>query len=139
MNNLNEFINDVIALRQAQRDYMADRGNDELGRKVAAAADKVDESLQWVNWHRVDAFDAVSSERVYQDVMTASAERPDMVDDLRMGDYLTAIDVNLQRAKDSWYSSYEPFPITMEFVRKIGALAVKAGEQFAMPFRETGK
>lgn len=35
----------VVALRRAQRAYLADRGNEELGAAVARAADYVDEVL----------------------------------------------------------------------------------------------
>lgn len=36
----------VVALRRAQRAYLADRGNEELGAAVARAADYVDEVLR---------------------------------------------------------------------------------------------
>ncbi len=36
----------VIKLRNAQRAYMADRGNDVLGRKVAEAAKEVDALIE---------------------------------------------------------------------------------------------
>jgi uncharacterized protein (DUF2384 family) len=34
------------ALRSAQRRYMADRGNDDLGRRVARAAKDLDKAIQ---------------------------------------------------------------------------------------------
>lgn len=80
-------------------------------------------------------FAAIIGERHYQDRMTARSDRPDMVEEMSMGDILTAMSVNLRRAEALWYSNAKPHQEAMEFVRKVAGLAVKAGEQFGMPFR----
>lgn len=79
---------------------------------------------------------AVKSERVFQDVMSGTDLRPDMLETMSMGDLLGAIDVNINKAKNIWYNEAPPYPETMNMLRKVAALAVKAGEQFGMPDRQ---
>ena len=42
----NDLLRAAKKLRQAQRNYMADRGNQELGKAVALAATKLDEAIE---------------------------------------------------------------------------------------------
>lgn len=85
---------------------------------------------------RKEVYAAIDSERDYQDEMTASMDRPDMIVDLHMGDILTAIQHNLNRAIQTWYEGSEPHVESMHYLRKIAGLCVKAGEKHGMPVRE---
>jgi hypothetical protein len=76
--------------------------------------------------NRQDVYRALASERKFQDEQT----------DLSMGDLLIAMEVNLRKAQAAWYRDAAPYRATMDFVRKVGGLAVKAGEQFGIPSRE---
>ena len=80
-------------------------------------------------------FMAIKTERDYQDKMTANPERPDMIDDLHIGDTLAAITYNLNKAHDAWYKGSVPHLDTLEYLRNIAALCVKAGETYGMPAR----
>lgn len=74
-------------------------------------------------------------ERAYQDAMSASPERPDMIERLPLPGVLCAIHVALNQAMSAWYTGAEPHSDAMHFVRKIGGLSVQAGENFGMPPR----
>jgi len=84
---------------------------------------------------REDVYKILDGERDYQDRLSADAIRPDIIEDFHLGDNLTAMQYNLNKAIDAWYKEPTPYKDTMEFVRKIGALCVKAGENFGMPSR----
>jgi hypothetical protein len=77
---------------------------------------------------------AIDSERDYQDRMTASDDRPDMVE-IGLGETLLAMEHALAEARTAWYYGHAPHPDAMNFVRKVAGLAVKAGEMFGMPER----
>jgi hypothetical protein len=85
---------------------------------------------------RIDVYSAIDGERRFQDYQSSLEERPDMVPEMSMGDLLLAMEENLERARCAWYADANPYPTTMEFVRKGVALGVKAGEQFGMPRRK---
>lgn len=84
---------------------------------------------------REKVFDAIDGEREFQDEQCARPDRPSMRSDLSMGDYLLAMEENLNRAKRAWYSGHQPYTDTMAYVRKVCALGVSAGEKFGMPER----
>lgn len=77
---------------------------------------------------------AVKSERVFQDMAVADPNNPVMIE-LQMGSILAAIQLNLNKALQAWYSDSEPYPKTTELLRKIAALSFQAGEKWGMPDR----
>ena len=83
---------------------------------------------------RDDVYRVIDSERDFQDEMTARDSNPEFVD-MSMGDILLAIRHNLGLAESSWYPNAEPFEVSMEYLRKIAALSVKAGEKYGMKER----
>jgi hypothetical protein len=83
---------------------------------------------------RIDVYAAIDSERGYQDFMTSRDDRPDMVD-ISVAGILLAMEECLKRARDQWYRGHGTHYQTMEQVRKIAGLAVKAGEQLGMSYR----
>jgi hypothetical protein len=78
-----------------------------------------------------EVFEAVLSERQYQDRETLKESRPDMID-MNMGDILLAIEENASKARKTWYYDSEPYQETIEYLRKIAALCFKAGEKYGM-------
>lgn len=85
---------------------------------------------------RNEVYKAISSERDYQDEMSKKPYRPDMIEDMHIGDILSAITYNLNQANAAWYKGSVPHTESVMFLRKIAALCVKAGEIYGMPFRE---
>lgn len=85
---------------------------------------------------REEIYKAIDSEREYQDKMSLSKYHPDMIEDMHLGDILSAINYNFGVAQSWWYSEAEPYEKSMEYIRKIAGLCVKAGEQFGMKKRE---
>ncbi len=84
---------------------------------------------------RIEVYYAIDSERDFQDEMTKRSDRPDMIDDLHVGDTITAIRYNLDKATSEWYKGAVPHQNTLEYFRKIASLCVKAGETYGMPKR----
>lgn len=80
----------------------------------------------------IAVFDAIYMERKFQAV--ADPDNAVMID-LQMGSTLAAIQLNLNKALQSWYSDSAPYQNTMHLLRKIGALCVQAGEKWGMPYR----
>lgn len=81
---------------------------------------------------RQEVYATIDSERDYQDRMIADLSRPDMRPDLHVGDTLTAIQYNLDKAVEAWYKGADPHIEAMEFVRKIAGLCVQVGERYQM-------
>ncbi len=90
----------------------------------------------WLEEVEHEVYDAVDSERKFQDKMTADLTRPDMIEDFHLGDALSAIQYNLRKAEEAWYISAKPHTDAMKYLRKIAALCVKQGEKEGMPKRE---
>jgi hypothetical protein len=81
---------------------------------------------------RERAYQCIDGERDYQDAMSASADRPDMVEEMTMGELILATEHALAEARRAWYSDAKPYPATLEYLRKVGGLTVKAMEQFGV-------
>ena len=84
---------------------------------------------------QVEVVDVVLDERDYQDEMTANPDRPDMID-LSFAATMFAIEHNLDEIRDVWYTDAAPYQKSMEYVRKIAALCIRAGEKYGMPGRQ---
>jgi len=87
--------------------------------------------------NRKDVYAAIDTERDFQIEMSKNPHRPDMVSQLSMGDTITAIQFNLRKVTNAWYREAAPYPCSMDFIRKIAALCVQAGENHGMAPRET--
>lgn len=85
---------------------------------------------------REDVYKAIDTERDYQDAQSARDDRPDMVDDLPFPGILLAMEHCLNTARATWYYDAAPYQDTMNLVRKVAGLAVKAGEKYGMPNRD---
>ena len=87
------------------------------------------QSEQWLN-----VLQAIKTERLFQDLAVADPSNPVMID-LQMGSTLAAIQLNLNKALAAWYSDSQPYPATMNLLRKVAALCIQAGEKWGMPPR----
>jgi hypothetical protein len=85
---------------------------------------------------RETVFEALSGERSYQEAITQSADRPDMLQEMSMGDYIAAMEHNLAEARRVWYSDSKPYLETNDFIRKVGGLTVAAMERFGVVYRQ---
>jgi hypothetical protein len=81
---------------------------------------------------RSQVYQAIDSERQFQDIMSYSPLRPDMVPEMTMGEIIAAMEHNLAEARRAWYTDSKPYPQTTEYLRKVSGLAVKAMEQFGV-------
>lgn len=86
--------------------------------------------------NRQEILNIVSQERDYQEAETKKIERPDMIENFGMGDTLSAIQYNLDKARENWYIEAKPYPNTTSYLRKVAALCVKAGEAYGMTERK---
>jgi len=82
------------------------------------------------------AVEAVRGERKFQLSLSKSDHFPNMVKKLSVGDTITAIDLNLMKAKAAWYIGSNDHPDAMKYLRKIAALCIQAGENYNFPERE---
>lgn len=85
--------------------------------------------------NRLEIYDAIDTERAYQNKGINDENRPDMIADLHVGDTLTAIRVNLNKAEEAWYIGSKPHQETLEYLRKVAGLCVQLGEIYGMPKR----
>jgi hypothetical protein len=88
------------------------------------------------NMERKELYKAIDTERQFQIDMTAKESRPDMIEDLHVGDTLSAIQYNLDLARKAWYHGSTPHQGAMDYLRKIAGLCVQAGEKNGMPNRD---
>lgn len=84
---------------------------------------------------RSDVFNIINTEREYQ-LKFEDKENSHIVSSLNMGGILTAIQHNLNKAQNEWYNEKDPYVKTSDFLRKIAALCVKAGEDYGMTERK---
>jgi hypothetical protein len=84
---------------------------------------------------RKDVLDTISDERDFQEEML-SAGRADMRPELQLGSVIAAMEHNLAEARAAWYKGSGNNPEAMDYIRKVTALGVQAGESFGMPARK---
>lgn len=84
---------------------------------------------------RAKVYGAINSEREYQDAMTASSARPDMIEDFHVGDGLSAIEHLVGEARREWYKGAAPHGPAMDLLRKVAGVIVKLGETYRLPYR----
>lgn len=93
--------------------------------------------------HMQDVFDVIREERQYQDQHATPFENPNpflpsnhIRLELSVGETILAMEHNLEKAKRAWYHNDEPdYRNAMNYIRKVAALSVLAGETFGMPRR----
>jgi len=67
--------------------------------------------------------------------MSKNKYRPDIIKDFHLGDALSAIQHNLNKAHETWYKGSDPHTNTMELFRKISALCVAQMEKYGVDKR----
>lgn len=135
----NNLIVAITDLRQAQRDYMANRGNDARGKLVGQAAERVDAALDALDPARIRAFSVIDTERAYQnmrmvrDGSTADDEHPHTPEEflLYMEHYM-----HLAREVASTVWGPECKPQLLDVMRKVVTLGVACFEQHGCPPRK---
>ncbi|MFX4300265.1 hypothetical protein [Pseudosulfitobacter pseudonitzschiae] len=85
--------------------------------------------------NRSDVLEIISDERDFQEEML-TAGRTDMRPGLQLGSVIAAMEHNLAEARAAWYKGSGNNPEAMDFIRKVSALGVQAGESFGMPVRK---
>lgn len=85
---------------------------------------------------REEVFIAIDGEREFVDSLINDPQRPDM-NRLRMGEALTAIRYNLNKAEEAYYTDAPAYNYqeTLAYLRKVAGLIVDQGEQNGMPSR----
>ncbi|WP_017732747.1 hypothetical protein [Nafulsella turpanensis] len=84
---------------------------------------------------RIEVYKAISSERDFQDKAAIRKEKPDLRESFHLGDGIAAIEHNIQKAREAWYSGTVPYDSAMEYIRKVAGICVKLGEVYGMPKR----
>ncbi len=84
---------------------------------------------------RLEIYKVIDGERNYQNSMIIDPDRPDMIEDLHLGDTLTAIQFNLDKARQEWYIGSVPHEKSMQYLRKIAGLIVQIAEKNGLPKR----
>lgn len=83
-----------------------------------------------------NVLDKILDERRYQEAMKIEGGSH-IVDDFVMGDALTAIRYNLNKAGDEWYINTSPtYEQVTKHLRKIAAICVQMGERYGMQSRD---
>lgn len=81
---------------------------------------------------RSEVYSALDTERDYQDRVWGDGVTANR---LTIGEFLLNIEVQLTKARMLWADEPKPELNTLEFIRKIGGLAVNAMEQHGAPPR----
>ena len=82
--------------------------------------------------NRQEVYDAIDSEREYQEVQKKSNESH-VVEEFPLSSGMEAIRYNLEKANQAWYNEKSPYQNSMEYIRKIAAICVQMGEKYNMP------
>lgn len=85
---------------------------------------------------RKDVFDAIDSERDYQDAKKGNAARGMVSDNRELGSLILFMDTYVRKAKDAFSGPHpDGFHNALHEVRKVAALAVLAMELHGAPKR----
>lgn len=84
---------------------------------------------------RKEVYLAIDSERDYQ-IENTDSVGSHIVSNFSMGDTLSAIKFNLDKAIQEWYKETSPYHNTTDLLRKISGLCVQAGEKYGMKKRK---
>lgn len=82
---------------------------------------------------RMDVYRAINSEREYQDNLWP--DHGDTSNPLTIGEFLLLIEEYASKARKEWVVESKPEDNTLEFMRKIAAIAVNCMEQHGAPLR----
>lgn len=87
---------------------------------------------------RKEVYKAFDTERAYQQEMTDSADRPDMIEEFNISTAILAMDVTMTKAKETWYydNPEDGYQKTMDLLRKVGGMITQMGEKYGMPERK---
>jgi hypothetical protein len=127
---------DAEALRLIHGMTVAEEGRPTLLGDIFKVADAALSGSPRLMASRELVYRTIDGERDYQDAASADPARPDMVQQMSMGEIILAAEHALAEARRAWYSDSRPYPATIEYLRKVGGLVVKAMEQFGVVERK---
>jgi hypothetical protein len=81
-----------------------------------------------------NVINVLHEEREYQE-RQKGLEESHVVEDFPLSAGLVAIEYNLNKAKEAWYEGKSPHTLSMNYLRKIGAICIQMGELNGMPRR----
>jgi hypothetical protein len=84
---------------------------------------------------RETAYNAIDSERAYQEAQRGNAKRHEGQPAMKPGELILCMEKCLQDARDAWYKP-DGGEACLPFLRKVAALAVQAMENYGAPRRE---
>jgi hypothetical protein len=90
-----------------------------------------------MNINRAVVYNAIDSERDYQDLHWPQDGRPGCPNPLTIGEFVLLIEEYAARARIEWAAEKKPEMRTLHIVRKIGGIAVNCMEQHGAPMRES--
>ena len=85
--------------------------------------------------NREEVYKAIDTELDYVQKQE-KVEESHVVRDFPLAAGILAIEHNLEKASDAWYSEIKPYPKAMEYMRKIAGICVKMGIKYDMPERK---
>lgn len=90
--------------------------------------------MRCVTVRREEAFEAINSERSYQDAGAGNAQRHPGMPAMTPGEYLLCMEHALAEARTLWYRP-DGSKLCLESVRKVAALGVACMELYGAPMR----
>lgn len=84
---------------------------------------------------RTEVYAAIDTEREYQDHIWPQSEGAELSPPHTVGEDILLLDEYVQRARALWTEEPKPESDTLNFIRKIAAIAVRCMEQHGAPKR----
>lgn len=84
---------------------------------------------------RLKVYQAIDSERNYQDRMEAQGDTH-VVSDFPLAAGIAAMEELILNVRREWYYGKDPYKNAMDHVRKIAGVCVKMGEKYGMEERK---
>lgn len=84
---------------------------------------------------RQDVYDAIDTERAYQDSLWPQDGSPGAPNPLTIGEFVLMLEEYAARARAEWTAEKKPEHRTLGIVRKVAAIAVNCMEQHGAPRR----
>jgi len=78
---------------------------------------------------RQEAYDAIDSERSYQDSIWQDQGHPEQPNPLTVGEFILMLEKYTEFARTCWVNEPKPEIETLKIIRKIAAIAVNCMEQ----------
>ncbi len=84
---------------------------------------------------REEVYEAIDTERVYQDRLWRLANDPSFANELTIGEFILLLEEYTARARARWTTEPKPETESLHIIRKIAGIAVNCMEQHGAPTR----